>query len=510
MNPANIVQHLINAGVPIAGASPAVVSITFHIEVTFEMTSTGERRPGRSMLPVIGAGTILLGDNGIAFNLVEDVDFSKTNAEDELLAAVSIFAVNSTGLPTKYTLSLAGTCISGKEKEITFTVPNAHTPFRRYTLSDPDVSDVISVKDSNGNTYYEVEALTQDVVFGGTPTIDSDGDVVEQNMEIIPAPYRFLKRTNPQTNITTLTFGGGNAETYDNDIVPDPSDLALPLYGKKTFSRFTIDPGSLLGTQTLGIAPQNTTLTIKYRFGGGLLHNTGAQTINVIQSLRITFLFGANAVQAQAVRASIRIANISPAVGGLPAPSLEDFRAAIPASRQMQSRIVSKADTIARIYTLPNKFGRVFRAAISGNPNNPLASNLHIISRDSSGFLTLSSDVLKKNLSKYLNQFRLVSDAVDILDAQVLNFAVRFSIVSHPSANKEFVVQSVINRLRPVLSIENFQINQPIVLADLLNVIINTDGVISVIDMPEIHGMHGVIEGREYDHIAFYAQEYGS
>jgi hypothetical protein len=127
-----------------------------------------------------------------------------------------------------------------------------------------------------------------------------------------------------------------------------------------------------------------------------------------------------------------------------------------------------------------------------------LAANLYIAGLDSNGFLAISPDALKKNLSKYLNQYRLISDAVDILDARALNFGVTFTIVSHPSTNKELVVQQVIKRLRGILTLKNFQINQPIIMADVVNLIINTEGVISMPQMPRVIAKYGMEETRDY------------
>ena len=151
---------------------------------------------------------------------------------------------------------------------------------------------------------------------------------------------------------------------------------------------------------------------------------------------------------------------------------------------------------------MPNEFGRVFRAGISDNPINPLAAQLFIISRDINGNLSMSPDSLKKNLSSYLNDFRLISDAVDILDARVANYTVKFGIMTKPGSNKNGVVQNVISRLRDLLKIDNFQIDQPIVLDDLINVIINTRGVVSLLQL-DINAKTGTDDGRAYSNYNF-------
>jgi len=499
----NLIRHIRNAGVDIVGASPATVKGIFTIEVPATFNSFGEYSPKNSAIPILHAGTIVVANNGTTFNLLEDLDFARKTKFGDFVAETTILEVSDTGFPTKYAMSRTGICVSGTEKMASFIISNTHVPFREIMLAETDITQVISIYDDEVRPYYQVESLTQDIVFGGVPTVNQEGAVVEQDMELIPAPRRFIKRMDPQSRLTALTFGGGNADTLDNDIIPDPSDLALPLYGKNVFSRFSIDPNSLLGTQTLGISPKNTTLTVRYRYGGGLDHNVGANTLNTISTLKLSFFNKPTPVDAATVKGTVVVTNKEAAGGGLPAPTLEELRATIPRARQAQGRLVTKSDTLARIYTLPSRFGRVFRAAISSNPNNPLASNLHIIGKDENGFLTTSPDFLKKNLSIYLNQYRLVSDAVDILDAAVYSFGVKFSVIVHPSMNKELVVQQVIKNLQSILTIDNFQINQPIVMTDIINMVINTPGVISMPILPEVVAKYGTEEDRDYGSVTF-------
>jgi hypothetical protein len=288
----------------------------------------------------------------------------------------------------------------------------------------------------------------------------------------------------------------------DDDIIPDPSELSLPLYGKKTFARFAIDPNSLLESHTLGMSPRNTTLKINYRYGGGLAHNVGAGTIRSINTLQINFPRAVSRADANSVRGTLDVKNLYNAAGGDEAPSIDALRAQIPMARQMQSRIVSKEDLLARIYTIPSRFGRVFRAGLRNNPNNPLAIQLFILSRSADRNLVVSPDSLKKNLRLYINELRLISDAIDVLDAQIVNFGVKFSIVSHPDANKNIVVQTIIGRMQTVLKVENFQIDQPIVMADLTNVIINTTDVVSLIDL-KIISLNGSTDDRNYSDVSF-------
>jgi hypothetical protein len=151
---------------------------------------------------------------------------------------------------------------------------------------------------------------------------------------------------------------------------------------------------------------------------------------------------------------------------------------------------------------MPSNFGRVFRAGLGSNPNNPLASVVYIISQDSRGKLLTSPDALKENLSKFLNEFRLVSDAVDILDASVVNVQIHIEILTDSSQNPEKVSRVIHNKLKRYFDIKNFQIDQPIVKSELLNLIINTPGVISLVDCKFLNAS-GEIAGRKYSKVSF-------
>jgi hypothetical protein len=496
----NIRQHLVNAGVEVVGASPAVVNVEFFIQVPAELYNN-DYREKRAALPVIQRGTTLLAEDGPTFNLTEDMDFTQVGADGVLIANSTATAFTAAGAPTQYILSLVGLCISGTETVETFFISNTHVPFRTITLANESATEIISVSDTSGNTYYEVESLSQDIIYKGIINRSEDNELVQENMELVPAPYRFMKRMDPRTRMMTLRFGGGNADSLDDDIIPDPSELSLPLYGKKTFSRFSIDPNALLNSHTLGIAPKNTTMRVHYRYGGGLTHNVGSGTIRSINILQIHFPGAVTLADANSIRATLDVKNSEIAAGGDEAPSIDSLRAQIPMARQMQSRIVSKQDLLARIYTLPSRFGRVYRAGIRNNPDNPMAIRLYILSRNADRKLVTSPDSLKKNLRLYINQLRLISDAIDVLDARIVNFAIKFAIVSHPDTNKNMVVQAVIARIQSVVKIENFQIDQPIMLADLINVIINTTDVVALVEL-KIRNVTTFVDGRSYSDVS--------
>ena len=497
----NIKRHLRNAGVKARGANPSVAMVKLYLEIPAESVD-GDIIPKRNLLPIVQASTTFVSNDGVAFSLTNDINFAEKDSTGKYLYDSVVVETDDSSNPTSFVVMRTGLVVSGVRKEETFAIPNTSVPFRKVTLPDESVTSIVSVVDSDGNNYYEVESLSQDTVFKRVENISVDKDDVAYNLEVIPAPRRFISNYDYDTKLTTLQFGSGDAMTTDNDLLPDPSELALPLYGKTTFSRFSLDPNKLMQTQTLGVSPRNTTLTVAYRAGGGLKHNVAADTIKTVTRLFLKFPQNSNSGEASRVRATIDVTNPLPALDGDRAPTLEDLRAQIPAARNSQSRIITKPDLISRIYTLPNEFGRVFRVGIRPNPINSLASQIFIVSRGRDGSLKMSSDTLKKNLRKYLNEFRAVSDAYDILDARIINFGVQVDVVAHPDANKGQVAQGIISNLTNLLALKNIQIDQPIATADIMNSILNSNGVISLIDF-KIVNLSGTIEGREYSNVSF-------
>ncbi len=499
----NVIRHVREAGVKIVGASPASVNIRFYISVPAEKDPLDNQyKPKTSALPEVLEGTVLKANSGITFNLTEDINFASKDKNGKLVARYSVNTKNGDGTPASYIVSQEGLCISGTEITEAFKIGNAHEPFREIILTNPHISEILSVSDTSLNDYYQVEALSQDTVYRAVLNMGDDNRLVPRNLEIIPAPYRYVSRFDPRSKITILRFGSGDASSFEDDIIPDPSKLALPLYGKKNFSRFSIDPQSLLKTRTLGISPKATTLSITYRYGGGLDHNVPASSIRFVEDLKMEFKNSPSTLDAQSVRQSIDVKNKGPARGGSYAPTLDELRNHVPTARQMQSRIVTKQDMLSRIYTIPSQFGRVFRAGMRQSDVNPLSTNIYIVSKNEEGRLSVSPDALKANLASYLNEYRLISDAMDILDAQIINFTVTFGILVAPNTSKPKIVQSVISRISKITEVKNFQIDQPIVLDDIVNIIINTRGVVSLMNL-EVKPIVGSTDGRRYSSASF-------
>ena len=497
----NIQRELQRVGVPIVGAAPALVPVTVFVQVPAAEVNNIVV-PSEAAIPIVKADTIFTSDSGIDFILLEDIDFTSLRTDGSFYAEIKVNQRTPSGVPTSYVMALSGVCVSGEEVSETVSIPNTFVPFRKMSLGNPNVSEIISVYDALGNTYFEVAALTHDVVYRNVLNTASDNDLVRDSMKIIPAPYRFTKATDIASRRTTLTFGGGNASTLEDDVIPDPSSFAISFPNSRTFSRISVNPNQLLQTKTLGVASTNTTYTIRYRHGGGLDHNVETDTIQTVTTLKMTFPGNPSAAAAGRVRNTIECTNRVRASGGEDAPTADELKELLPSIKNSQDRIVTRPDLLARVYTLPSNFGRVFRAAVRSNPSNPLATQLFIISRNSTQHLVTSPDTLKQNLVKWLNPYRMISDAIDVLDARVINLLLNFDILVDPTLNKAIVLQAILTELQSVFNIKNFNIDQPIVVDDVKNIIYRTNGVISLNNV-EFTSVNGLVNNRAYSDSTF-------
>jgi hypothetical protein len=496
----NIQRALRQAGVPIVGAAPATAYVTFLVKVP-AVSVNGVMVPRTDAIPVIQYGSIVEASNGVPFTLMSDLDFTLTDDYGKLRADVRIGDKTSNGTPQTFILALTGECVSGQENTEQFSL-GSFIPFRQIVLANSNVNEILTVTDSLGNVYHEVSSLTNDVVYRAVPG-PNPNDL--STLQVIPAPYRYVTSVDLDTRKTTLTFGGGDAETLEDDVIPDPTDFAIPLKHTRTFSRIQVNPQQMLQSKTLGVATSNSTVTIVYRSGGGLNHNVEHDQIQIVRTLNMRFPNNPSAQVAASVRSSVEVTNIDKARGGDDAPTVDDLKALIPAMKNMQERIVTREDLLARVYSLPSSLGRVFRAAVRSNPNNPLASQLHIVSRDANGKLIVSPDTLKRNLVTYLNPYRMISDAIDILDAQIINLTLTFEILVNPKMNKSVVLQGVLRDLQTYFKTTNFNIDQPMNLDDVRGFIFANSNVVSVNSL-QFKCVSGLVNNVTYSNTYFDVQ----
>jgi hypothetical protein len=492
------VERLVRlSGIDLRGPSPSSVELKIEMTVPAVLLK-GEYVPDSTYLPVVKSSSIFTADSGIEFELLDDVNFGKKDNFGNYIYVIEDSFINFDGTVDSFIISRKGVCSSAKSAIDTFTVDNNFVPFRTITLTNPDVTEVISVINSEGDDYHQVESLTQDTVYKRYENNRQDSDLVQSRLKILPAPRRFVASRSTETGQTTLRFGSGREEVFDEDIIPDPSLHAIQLYGdRKTFSTITIDPNNFLKTGTLGMSPRDTVLTINYRYGGSLADNVPAGEIANVKILRTTFGTNVPFNIAANIRDSVSVFNSGPSVGGEDEPTLNELKLAAVLGKNSQGRIVTREDLIARTYTMPANLGRVFRACVRDNPSNPLAAQLFIISRNAEKELILSPDTLKENLVTYLSSYRLISDAVDIIDASIINYEIDYLITVKSGYRNDQVIQQVNLELKELLKIENFQLDQPIIVSEVENIILNVLGVQSILSLKFIN-LTGVVEGNLY------------
>jgi len=499
----NIQKHLRSAGISARGPSPARANVLISLRIPSSFNTTRSNYvPDPNSLPVLRSGATVVSSTGIQFELIEDLDFNRKDENGSYLFSYRIDpdGIDEDGNPSFFIVERTGEFISGKTVEESISIGSSFVPFRRVTLQNPNINEIISVLDSQGNLYYEVDNLTQDVVFETIPNYRYDERSVKDILQIRPAARRFITDRSLDNGLVTLVFGSGNESNFENDLMPSPEEISLNLYGRRNFTNFSIDTNNILKTDTLGISPVNTVLTVRYRTGGGLSHNVKENTINTISSFTLDFKPDSPISTRTGIRNSMQIRNLEPASGGENQPTLEELRFIGVNSRSQQSRIVSKEDLISRVYTMPSSLGKVFRAAVVSNLDNPFSASLYVLTRDIDGNISSPSDTMKKNIKTFLNRFRLVSDSIDIVDAPVANVKIEYEVVVDPFFNKNSVINTINTRLASFMEIDSFQIGTPIVKSDLRQIIRNVSGVTSIVELKisNISGQKGDFLYSEY------------
>ena len=324
-------------------------------------------------------------------------------------------------------------------------------------------------------------------------------------LKLLRTPRRFITFIR-EDGRTEMRFGAGTSDSPDEEIIPNPDNVGSSLPGSPSYLNTAFDPSNFLTTKAYGQAPSNTQLTIKYRYGGGISHNIRANSLTQVQSSNISLdEVGLSSGLVNQTKDSIGMNNPIPASGGKGAESIIEVKNNALAFFQAQARAVTKEDYITRVYALPAKYGNISKAYIVQDSQldsdtgansdsriaNPLALNLYILGFDSGKRLAVVNRAVKENIQTYLTQFRMVTDAVNIKDAFIINVGVQFSLLTKSGYNKEEVVLKAIQTVKEFFNIDKWQIGQPIVLADLAYQISLTDGVSAVVP-PEANNPNGL------------------
>ena len=474
-----------------------------------------ETAPDLNYALLINAGMEIQSDSGVTFVTQEDCNFKFSSSYEPM--EVSIYE-SSNDVPVTYLLKKSVKVSSGTVTTEFFNFNDAEK-YKRIALANSNVTEVISCTDSDGNSWYEVPFLAQDTVFTDMENKVENDDQLYTYADQAPYLLKLLKTSKRFTTFiredgkTELRFGAGVSDSPDEEIIPNPDEVGSSLPGSPTYLNTAFDPSNFLNTKAYGQAPSNTTLTIKYRYGGGVNHNIRANSLRNVQFSNVTLDdTGLSTALLTSTRNSVAVNNPNPAAGGRGPESVIEVKNNSLAYFQAQQRAVTKEDYITRVYALPPKYGNIAKAYIVQDTQldsktganaddriiNPLALNLYVLGFDAGKRLANVNQAVKENIQTYLTQFRMVTDAVNIKDAFVINIGVKFDILAKTGYNKEEVVLKAIQVVKDYFNIDKWQIGQPIVLSDLAYQISLVDGVSAVVNPEESGNKNSIIITNKY------------
>ena len=498
----NVVSIAKQHGYRPAGKRASHGPVAFMIEVPAANKFGQSTTPDDLYTPILRAGAKVQGPNGVYFETLDDVYFSASSTDDPRFVTGSQFD-NSTGLPTYFAVRKDVEVVAGETKTDVVSI-GAFEQFKTIELSNTDVIEVLSVVDSDGENWYEVDYLAQETVFDYTTNTSDDATVVPYVMVLKTVPKRFITDRDPNTNKTSLIFGSGDGVNYDDELIPNIADMSLPLPGRKVFSSFQVDPQNFLKTRSLGLSPFNTTLTVIYRVGGGQETNVPKGTINNVSSAVLDFTStGLDPAKKGAVVSSIECLNVVKTDGGGPEETISEIKANSAAFFAAQNRVVTREDYIARIMTLPSKLGKPEKVYVAKDDINSFAIDVYLLAKDADGTLTAPSDTLMSNIKTYITPLRMMSDAINLLPGSIVNLGVEFGVVVSPKLNRTEVLTKCLSTLRDYFDTKKMQISQPIVISDVSAKLQEIYGVIAVykLQFKNIAGMTS--DGLTYSTVSF-------
>jgi phage-related baseplate assembly protein len=467
----NVRKHARALGFKYAGAPSTYGILSLFCLIPSNSDGTA---PDFDYMPLLQKGASFSSSGGGNFILTEDVDLG--DLSNEIVAARFD---NSTGATTHFAVKAYGQISSGKFTRATVDLTNSSFErFKRVRIGADDVVEVISVVDSDGNKFYEVDNLSQEVVFQETTNRNASSEGVRSILKPYAASRRFVVEQDDTG--TYLQFGFGSEDSDEEELV-DPSKVAIQMHGKNYVSNFRFDPSKLVGTTKLGISPSGTKLTVIFKINDSNSANASANSVTTV--LNASFKFKSGNIDQQkknAVIASLEATNEEPIVGATEQMTTEELKQRAKGYYSTQSRAVTRQDYESMVYNMPNKFGIIKRVSVV---NDPSATNrrmaLYVISEDSNGKLVTCSSSLKSNMKHWIAQYKAMNDVVDIYDAKIVNFGIDFRVV----LDNRFKDFNIIGRCNAALTkyFENqLYIGEPIYITRLYSILGKVEGVADV------------------------------
>ena len=428
-------------------------------------------------------------DSSISFLIEDPIDFSVSSSSDP--TEVTIYQ-STAGVPNYFLLRKNRKAISANinSKTYTFSQPNQ---FTTIGLNDSKIISILDCFDSDSNQWYEVDYLAQDTIYKSIKNTNTNDPYLSQYqgdtpylLQLEQVQRRFVTRFLDSGSMA-IQFGAGTATDKDEEIIPNPDNVGLGLPFEKDRLTVAYSPNNFTFTRTYGIAPSNTTLTFRYLTGGGVTANVPSNDLTTLNATTKFINSNLNATTANTIFNTLAVTNPIAASGGGDGDTAEEIRQNSSANFASQQRTVTQDDYLVRTLAMPSKYGTVAKAyieptkaqTISAGESNSIL-DLYVLSNDAQGKLTTASPALKQNIITYLSQYRMVNDSINIKDGFIINIGVNFDIIVLPNYNNNDVLIASILALQDYFRINNWQINQPIILRNLYAILDRIEGIQTV------------------------------
>lgn len=475
----------------------ATVDVSFYQLLPAKQVA-GAYLPDYDYALYINENTDISTPTGVSFIIEDPIDFTVSNSLDPTTVSIAQLSGNE---PEYYLLKKKRKASSGTINSTTFSF-GSYQEFPTVEINASNIAEIIDIVDSEGNKWYEVDYLGQELVFDGIKNTNTNDP---NNYENQDTPYilktkqvqrRFATRFLSQNQLQ-LQFGAGKPGDNDEEILPNPDNVGLGLPFQKNKLTTAYSPTNFIFTNTYGIAPSNTTLTVRYLTGGGVSSNIAANTLTNLNTNNINFLkSNLNATTSNYIFSSLSSNNEEAASGGEDGDTIEELRQNTISNFNSQMRNVTADDYLVRALSMPGKYG-VISKAFTQKPkaeSSDTTLDIYVLSYDVNKKLNIASSTLKNNLKSYLNQYRMIGDSLSIKDSFIINIGCEFEIITLPNFNNNEVLLECISTLQDYFDISKWQINQPIILRELYTLLDRINGVQTIKDI-QITNKAGVNSG---------------
>jgi hypothetical protein len=485
------------------GYKPKVTSAaTVDVEVYQLIPSTGpatNKTPDYNYALIINENMQIKSSTikNATFIIPEKINFAVENSMDK--TDISVYSYDGIGDPLFYLLKKTRKALSGEVKTVSFSYGTAEK-FITSLIQDTNIIEIIDAYDSDGNRWYEVPFLAQDTILDDTlnvsyndPNYSQESNITPYILKLKKVPRRFATRVK-SNNSLELQFGSGINQNADESVLPNSYNVGIGLIDGLSKINTAFNPSNFTTTETYGLAPTNTTLTVRYLVGGGTQANIPSNQLNTVQSYSSSFYGGiVDNVLSNQILQSIQINNPTQAVGGGDGDTIEQIRLNSISQFPTQMRAVTQQDYASLSLSMPGKYGQISKAFVTKddivfkqdvNNNNdlvdPLSTSIYVLGFNENKQLITPSDSLKQNLKGYLSQYRILTDSINIKNAFIINIGVDFDIILRPNYSGRDVLLECLTLLQSYFNIDNWEINQPIILSEIYTMLDNVSGVQTV------------------------------